>query len=205
MRIVGRGVAILLAATALCSCGRGTESAGGSAATGIDYYIVGQSGTMTSPWGDGSSSHQPAVAVKFTPASYPVTIKSVTIYANNSTGSSQLFNVYGYPDLAAPTQSLQPLLFPTVLNQSLPDKGSSYIAKTVAVPETTITTGSFYIAVEWGTKPLNSASGANSFFILSDSRIDYPRTNFIRFGTTWSAIESTPGVTSGDLGIVVNY
>jgi hypothetical protein len=96
---------ILALTSGLCSCG-GDGSGNTSNHGAIGYYTVGQSGTNCSPWGDGSSTDQPAMAVKFTPLSYPVTITSVTIYAVNNTGSNQYFNIYGYSDLLAEKQIL---------------------------------------------------------------------------------------------------
>ena len=166
----------------------------------ISYFTAGQNGTNVSPWGDGSLSQRPAMAVKFTPASYPVTITSVTIYAKNNTGSDQMFNLYGFSELSTETA-----IFSPVQNQSIPDTGTSNLKKSISIPATTISSGSFYIAVEWVTRPLTSSSGANAFFLCTDSHLDYATTSFIRFvGTTWSSLEST-SATTGDLGILVNY
>jgi len=78
------------------------------------------------------------------------------------------------------------------------------MAKNIKIPDTLISSGSFYVAVEWVTKPLDSLSGANSFFMLTDANMDYPDRNFIRYGSTWSSYPSrNPG--HGDFGIVVNY
>ena len=156
-------------------CNKGGGSNDTSNSGTIGYYTVGESGTHSSPWGDGSSSQQPAMAVKFTPSSYPLTIKSVTIYAINNTGADQMFNVYGFSDLFTETD-----IFTPVLNQSIPDTGSSSAyEETINIPATTISSGSFYIAVEWVTKPLSADSGANSFFLCTDSHLDYLNTNFI--------------------------
>lgn len=191
---------LVLVTTALCSCGNDAAPQSTTASGVIDYYQIDHPATMSSPWGDGSSSHRPAEAVRFTPASYPFTIRSVTVYAKNNTGYPQSFNLYGYSDLEQESD-----LFAPVLNQTLPDTGSSYIAKTVSVPETTVSAGNFYIAVEWVAKPLSSESGANSFYILTDGQLDYPQANFIRFGNTWTSLASMTNVTAGDLGIVVNH
>lgn len=183
----------------LCSCG-GDESITTSNHGTIGYYTVGQSGINCSPWGDGSSSQQSAMAVKFTPLSYPVTITSVTIYAVNNTGSNQYFNIYGYSDLLAETQ-----IFNAVLNNSIPDTGTSPLAITINIPATTITSGSFYIAVGWVTKPLSSVSGANTFFLHTDSHMNFLNTSYYSISSsTWSTLESVSS-TAGDLGIVVNY
>jgi hypothetical protein len=183
-----------------CSKGGSDNTSGGGT---IGSYTVGENGTASSPWGDGSASQHPSTAVKFTPSSYPVTIKSVTIYAVNNTGMDQMFNLYGFSDLSAETDMFSP-----VLNQSIPDNGStscsSSYEKTVTIPATTITSGSFYIAMEWVTKPLGSASGTNSFFLCTDSSLDYINTNFMRFETSWETYESLTA-TGGDMGIIVNY
>ena len=123
------------------------------------------------------------------------------IYAANNTGADKMFNLYGFSeDLSAETE-----IFSTVQNRSIPDTGTSCLKKTIDIPATTISSGSFYIAVEWVTKPLSSVSGSNSFFLCTDSHLDYTNTNFIRFtGTTWSSTESI-SATAGDLGILVNY
>jgi hypothetical protein len=148
----------------------------------------------------GRSSDRPAMAVKFTPASYPLTIKSVTIYAINHTGTEQMFNLYGFSELSTETN-----IFSSVLDQSIPDTGSSsYYEKTIDIPETTISSGSFYIAVEWVTKPLSAVSGTNSFFLCTDSKLDYINTNFMRFESSWENYESI-NATGGDIGILVNY
>lgn len=190
----------LILATALTACGGGTSS--DSNVSGIiGQYTVGQLSTLSSPWGDGSAAHQPAVAANFTPSSYPVTIKSVTIYAQNNTGTDQMFNLYGYSDLASGTE-----LFGHLTNQIIPVTGTSYIAKTVNIPPTTITNGNFYIAVEWVTKPLSSVFGANSFYVITDNHLDYPTSNFMRFSATpWNSFASLRNTTAGDLGIVVTY
>jgi hypothetical protein len=181
-------------------CNKGGGSNDTSNSGTIGYYTVGESGTHSSPWGDGSSSQQPAMAVKFTPSSYPLTIKSVTIYAINNTGADQMFNVYGFSDLSTETD-----IFTPVLNQSIPDTGSSSAyEETINIPATTISSGSFYIAVEWVTKPLSADSGTNSFFLCTDSHLDYLNTNFIRFESTWETYESI-SATGGDIGILVNY
>lgn len=181
-------------------CNKGGGSNDTSNSGTIGYYTVGESGTHSSPWGDGFSSQQPAMAVKFTPSSYPLTIKSVTIYAINNTGADQMFNVYGLSDLFTETD-----IFTPVLNQSIPDTGSSSAyEETINIPATTISSGSFYIAVEWVTKPLSADSGANSFFLCTDSHLDYLNTNFIRFESTWETYESI-SATGGDIGILVNY
>jgi hypothetical protein len=75
---------------------------------------------------------------------------------------------------------------------------------TINIPATTISSGSFYIAVEWVTKPLSADSGNNSFFLCTDSHLDYLNTNFIRFESTWETFESI-SATGGDIGILVNY
>jgi hypothetical protein len=140
------------------------------------------------------------MAVEFTPLSYPVTITSVTIYAVNNTGSDQYFNIYGYSDLLSETQ-----IFDAVLHNSIPATDTSPQAITVNIPATTINSGSFYIAVGWVTKPLSSVSGANSFFLHTDSHMDYPNTSyFSTSSSTWSTLESISS-TAGDLGIVINY
>ena len=181
-----------------CNNGGGSNDTSNSGTIG--YYTVGESGTHSSPWGDGSLSDRPAMAVKFTPSSYPLTIKSVTIYAINNTGVDQMFNVYGFSDLSTETD-----IFTPVLNQSIPDTGSSSAYEmTINIPATTISSGSFYIAVEWVTKPLSADSGANSFFLCTDSHLDYLNTNFIRFESTWDTYESI-SATGGDIGILVNY
>lgn len=197
MKCIARIVMCLMVTAGICACGGGD---GASDVRTLGYYTAGQNGTNVSPWGDGSSSANPAMAVKFTPAAYPLTVRSVTIYATNNTGSPQQFNLYGYSDLAAETP-----LFSPVPNQSLPYTGTSKTAVTVNIPDTVITSGSFYIAVEWVTKPLSSASGTNAFFLCTDSAPDYPGTSFIRFsGTSWESLESA-SATAGDLGIVVHY
>jgi hypothetical protein len=199
MKIVA-AVVLLFAVAILTSCGGG-DSGGTTTSGTLAYYSAGQNGMLRSPWGDGSSSDQPAVAVEFTPASYPITIRSVTVFAKNNTGVDQPFNLYGYTDLTSASN-----LFNPVLNQTIPDTGSSYVAKTVDIPPTPITSGSFYIAVEWVTKPLSSLGGTNSFFMLTDSNPDYMDRNFVRAGSTWysyASMRNTGG--SGDLGIVVNY
>jgi hypothetical protein len=196
-----RGFFSLIVATALTACGGGTSSDSNINGGIIGQYTVGQLATLSSPWGDGSAAHHPAEAVKFTPSSYPVTITSVTIYAKNNTGTDQLFNLYGYSDLASETG-----LFGPLTNQIIPDTGTSFIAKTVNIPRTTITSGDFYVAVEWVTKPLFSVLGTNSFFIITDNRLDFPASNFMRFsGTTWNSFASLRNNSAGDLGIIVNY
>lgn len=195
-----RVVVFFLVATGLCACGEGGEVAGSRPSGSIRYYAVGQNGADSSPWGDGSAFQRPAMAVKFTPRSYPVTITSVTIYATNNTGSDQAFNLHGFNNL-----STEARIFDPVMNQSLPVTGTSSTARTVNIPATTISSGSFYVAVEWVTKPLTSVSGANSFFLRTDSQLDLANTNFIRYsGTTWSTLESK-NAAAGDLGIFVNY
>jgi len=197
MKCIARIVMCLMVASGIGACGGGDSA---SDVRTLGYYTAGQSGTSVSPWGDGSSSANPAMAVKFTPAAYPLTARSVTLYATNNTGSAQQFNLYGYSDLAAETP-----LFSPVLNQSVPYTGTSKTAVTVTISDTAITSGSFYIAVEWVTKPLSSVSGANAFFLCTDSTLDYPSTGFIRFsGTTWASLESTSAI-AGDPGIVVHY
>lgn len=197
MNMFMRVATLLVVATALCSCGSDVKESTNTSGV-IDYYAIGDAATMSSPWGDGSASHRPAEAVKFTPTSYPFTIRSVTIYAKNNTGYPQLFNLYGYSDLTQETDLFAPVL------QAIPETGTSYTAKTVSVPETTIAAGSFYIAVEWLTKPLDSVSGANSFYILTDGLLNYPQRSFMRFGDTWTDLGSMTNVTAGDFGIVVN-
>lgn len=193
-----KGAISLMIATGLCACGGGTSNSNTNNGT-IGYYTIGQLATMSSPWGDGSSSHRPAMAVKFTPDSYPVNIISVTIYAKNSTGTDQFFNLHGYSDL-----STEANIFNSVANQSIPVTGSTHVVKTINVPATTISGGSFYIAIEWVTKPLSSLSGTNSFYLITDSQLDYPNRNFMRFGSTWTSFESMINVTAGDVGILVN-
>jgi len=119
----------------------------------------------------------------------------------NNTGVDQSFNLYAYSDLTSESS-----LFAPLLNQVIPDTGTSYIAKTIKIPGTLISSGSFYIAVEWVTKPLDSLSGANSFFMLTDANPDYADRNFVRYDSTWysyASMRNTGG--RGDLGIVVNY
>jgi hypothetical protein len=192
-------VVCLIVMIGFYACGGGGSSNTPNSGT-IRYYTVGESGTNSSPWGDASSSQRPAMAVKFTPTSYPLTITSITIYPRNNTGFDQMFNLYGFSELSTETE-----IFSSVQNQIIPDTGTSYIGKTINIPATTISSGSFYIAVEWVTKPLASASGTNSFFIRTDSHLDYTNTSYCRFtGTTWSSLESI-SATAGDLGIFVNY
>jgi hypothetical protein len=194
-----KALLLLSLATGLCACGSGENSSTSSHGT-LGLFTAGQTGENSSPWGDGSVSQRPAMAVKFTAASYPVTITSVTIYAVNNTGSEQVFNVHGFSDLSTETE-----IFPSVQNNILPDNGTSPQLKTISIPATTISSGSFYIAVEWMTKPLTSVSGANAFFLRTDSHLDFPSASYFRFsGTTWSTVESV-SATAGDLGIVVNY
>ena len=140
------------------------------------------------------------MAIKFSPLSYPVTITSVTIYAVNNTGSNQYFNIYGYSDLLAETQ-----IFNAVLNNSIPDTGTSPLAITINIPATTITSGSFYIAVGWVTKPLASVSGANTSFYTQIVTwiflIQAILVHQAQPGRHWKSVSST----AGDLGLVVNY
>ena len=196
---IARIIVYITIMTGLCACG-GAGSSNTSNSGTIGSYTVGQDGTVSSPWGDGSSTQRPAMAVKFTPTSYPVTISSVTIYARNNTGSEQKFNLYGFNELSTETE-----LFNHVQNQSLSYAGTSNVVKSINIPATTISSGSFYIAVEWVTKPLTTAAGTNAFFLCTDSRLDYPNTNFIRlFGSTWASVESI-GAPIGDVGIISNY
>ena len=190
-------------------CGGSGDSSGksGSVDTGrgygsvLGYYTVGENGISCSPWGDGSSNHRPAMAVKFTPPSYPITITSVTIYAKNNTGVSQAFNLYGFSDdLSAETE-----IFSSVQNQSIPNTGSLCLPTTISIPAMAISSGTFNIAVEWVTKPLASLSGSNSFFLCTDSTLNYTNTSFFRYtGSTWVPLESV-SVGGGDLGILINY
>lgn len=188
-----------MSAIGLCACGGGEGSS--TAANGtLGYYAVGESGTRSSPWGDASAVHKPAMAVKFTPSSYPVTITSVTIYAVNNTGADQLFNVYGFDE----NLSTETTIFSTVTDQVLLNNGTSCFQKTVNIPATTISSGSFHIAIEWVTKPLTSVSGANAFFLCTDSALNHTNTSFFRYvGNTWVPLESI-SATGGDLGILVN-
>lgn len=189
----------LLFVFGVCACGGGGNSNVSANGT-ISHIAVGQNGITTSPWGDGSLSQHPAMAVKFTPTTYPMTITSVTIYPKNNTGTDQKFNLYGFSDLASENQ-----IFSPVLNQSIQDTGTSYTAKTISIPATTITSGSFYIAVEWVTKPLTSASGTNTFLLRTDGHLDFTNTSFVRYtGSIWSSLESVNAM-AGDLGIAVNY
>jgi hypothetical protein len=189
----------LMVVAGLYACGGSGSNTTPNGGT-ISYYTVGESGTNSSPWGDGSLSATPAMAVKFTPVTYPLTITSVTIYVLNNTGSDQMFNLNGFSDLPTETE-----IFSPVQNQSIPNTGTSCLKETVNIPATTISSGSFYIAVEWITKPLSSSSGSNSFFLCTDSHLDYTNTNYWRFtGTTRETSEST-SAKSGDFGIVVNY
>lgn len=190
-------VCVMMIIMGLLACSKSNDT---TSLSTMGYYTIGENGTYASPWGDGSASHRPAMAVKFTPSSYPVTIKSVTVYAINNTGSDLLFNVYGFSDLSAETD-----IFTPVTDQSIPDTGTSaYYEKTIDIPDTAISSGSFYIAVEWVTKPLGAVSGTNSFFLCTDSSLDYLNTNFIRFTSTWETYESVTA-TGGDIGIIVNY
>jgi hypothetical protein len=194
-----RVVICLTIAVGLCACGGEGNSNTSNNGT-INKFTINQNGINSSPWGDGSLSQRPAMAVKFTPASYPVTITSVTIYAKNNTGADQLFNLYGFSEL-----STEAVIFTPVQNQSIPDTGTSNWGKTISIPATIISSGSFYIAVEWVTKPLATTSGANAFFLCTDNHLDYANTSFVRYsGTNWSNLESI-NTTSGDLGILVTY
>jgi hypothetical protein len=172
-----------------------------TAAGTIGNYTADENGTKSSPWGDGSSAARPAMAVKFTPSSYPVTIKSVSVYVANNSGSDRTFNLYGFSEnLAAETKIFTPLQ-----NQVVPETGNSCLERHIPIPETTITSGSFHIAVEWNTKPLSASSGNNSFFLCTDSHLDNFSTNFWRFtGTAWTGTEAT-AASSGDFGILANY
>lgn len=193
-----RVVACFMLAFGLGACGGGQGSDASSGT--IRNFTVGQNGTFSSPWGDGTASQRPAMAVKITPPSYPVTLTSVTIYPNNNTGSDQGFTVRGFSDLTTETD-----LFPPVQNLTIPDTGTTYAAKTITIPPTTISSGSVYLVVEWVTKPLASASGTNTFSLRTDNQLDVSNASFIRFsGTTWSSLESV-SASSGDLGIIANY
>ncbi len=200
---------IMVLLISLSSCGGGGGGGGGGNSGGatssvptngtISNFTVGQNGTSTSPWGDGTASDQPAMAVQLTAPSYPVTLTSVTIYASNNTGSDQFFNLYGYSDLTTLTQIFSPMM-----NQAIPNTGTGHFAETIAIPPTTISSGSFYIVVEWVTKPLVAQSGHNAFFLQTDSHMDHPNTSFMRFTTTWEPLESV-SATAGDLGIFASY
>ncbi len=167
----------------------------------ISYYTVGENGTRSSPWGDGSLTHRPAMAVKFTPTSYPITITSVDIYAVNNTDSDMLFNLYGFSE----NLSVETEIFTPVRNQIISKNHTSCSKTTITIPATTISSGSFNIAVEWVTKPLSLVSGANSFFLCRDRTLKYRNRSFFRFsGTTWLNVENV-STANGDLGILVNY
>ena len=67
MNIV-RVLICLMVATGLSSCGGGGGDSSSVSNNGtMGYFTVGETGTLSSPWGDGSSSERPAMAVKFTP------------------------------------------------------------------------------------------------------------------------------------------
>jgi len=199
MRTV-RIVLCVVLTTMLSACGGGGDDGDTSNSGTVGYFTVGEDGVRSSPWGSGNAFSRPAMAVKFTPTSYPVTITSVTIYPVNNTGMDQLFNLFGLSDLSAETD-----LFSPVLGQVIPDTGNSYFAKTIDIPPTTISSGSFYIAVEWVTKPLSAVSGANSFFLRTDSRLDHLDTNFMRSSAIWRSYESVSTKGGGDTGILVNH
>jgi len=197
---IAGSIVCLLALLGFLGCGGGGSS-NSSAGGAIGYYTAGESGIVSSPWGDGTLTHRPAMAVKFTPPFYPITITSVTIYTVNETGSDQTFNLYGFGE----NLSMETEIFSPVLNQNIANSGISCVRKTVSIPSTTITSESFHIAVEWITKPLTTVSGSNSFFLCTDSTRNYANVNFFRFiGTTWVNSE-TISATGGDIGISVNY
>jgi hypothetical protein len=183
------------------SCNGNDEDDNTKSGSGIlGYYTVGQIGTNISPWGDGSSSHKPAVAVKITPQAYPITINSVNIYVQNTTGSNQMFNLRAFSEnLSSETD-----LFSPKLNEIIPNTGTTYIKMSISIPSTVISSGSFYIVIEWVNKPLNASSGSNSFFLCTDTS-NTTNTNYWRYaGTMWETTESI-GAPCGDFGIEVNY
>ena len=196
-----RGIVVLAVAFAVPACGSVNNDE--RVSTGNISYYTASDNTDThnsgmSPLGDGSASHRPAAAVKFTLEFYPLTIKSVDIYLMNDTGSDQMFNIRGITgDLLSEID-----LFNPVLNQTI-EQTSICTKKTIVIPETVISTGSFYIAVQWITKPLISDIGNNSFRLCADSQNDHPNTNFVRINT-WDTLEFVSN-RIGDLAISVNY
>jgi hypothetical protein len=164
------------------------------------YTLSYNNGVMaggTSPWGDGSDSHKPKLAVRFTPTSYPSTLEQVDIYLLNQSGQDQILDIHGYMDkngIPEESSSLFDVTGQTVKQTSEAGAWGNY-----EVPKTQITDDSFWIVIEWGTKPLKSEQGKNSFYIGFDNPLDYNDRN-LRMATSDIGWVSFPSVsaTMGD-------
>jgi len=124
----------------------------------------------TSPWGDGTDSHTPKLAVKFTPSSSLSSLEQVDIYLLNQSGQDQKLDIHGYKDKDGIPDESSSLL--DVLGQTVKQTSEAGAWGNYKVPKTAITDDSFWIVIEWETKPLKSEQGKNSFFIGFDNPLD---------------------------------
>ncbi len=136
------------------------------------YYDETQNTSWGNPWGDGTESHLPMLAVKFTPTSYPATLTKVEFFVVNATGSSKLFDLHGFSDGIDGDPDETSEIFTSITEQTVPATSSGEWV-TVTLQNTIINSGSFWIAMEWKTKPLEAQSGQNSYYVGYDGSKEY--------------------------------
>jgi hypothetical protein len=163
--------------------GGNAGAAGSSDAGKTSETLAHHDGTSTgnfSPWVNAATDHS-EIAVRFTPSSYPATLKTVRLrIANTVAGTDVPFDLRGYAD--GGTAPSDTVLFTVSPKPVAKDQLDDWLD--VAVPDTEISSGSFWIGVQWDPAPVASNQGADSFFLRPDVALDAPDDHVVR-GDSW--------------------
>ncbi|MBK8996209.1 MAG: hypothetical protein IPM35_10755 [Myxococcales bacterium] len=134
-----------------------------------------------SPWMQ-SATDRAEVAIRFTPPSYPTTLKSVRLYTENPSGADVPFDVRVYADDAGSPKTSEVLAAATpkpVASSSL----DGWLD--IDMPKTSLAAGSFWVAIQWDPAPLAADNGKTSFYTTCDSALDHPDAHVVYVTDKW--------------------
>ncbi len=162
------------------SAGAGGSSDAGKTSETLAHHDGSSQTGYFSPWMNAATDHA-EIAVRFTPTSYPATLKTVRVRISNVVAGKDVpFDLRGYADGGAAPSDTE--LFTVSPKPVAKDQLEDWLD--VTVPDTLISSGSFWIGVTWDPAPLASNQGADSFFLRPDATLDAPDDHMVR-GDTW--------------------
>lgn len=123
-----------------------------------------------SPWGNQSEIHQPKVGVVFDATKQFGTLDKIRVYLKNKSDKTQTFNLYVYRHNK--DASIHDVLITKALNQKV-KHNFNFVPITIDVPNVLINDETFFVVIEWNTKPDKSQKGNNSFKIATDGNLNY--------------------------------
>ena len=139
---------LLITLQILTGCGGSDSSNNSSSPTKLTdelKYFDDTNGMYASPWGDGSSSHNPKVGVYFDFTNHYATIKAVKLYLRNYSGTTQKYNVvvYKYND--------QSFKYDKNVSSSYDNSISNnkIQAQTVDIPDIEVNNEKVFVTLEW--------------------------------------------------------